>query len=184
MRPLLRLEQVGCVRGGRLLFDCLSFAVGPGEALHVTGRNGSGKSSLLRVAAGLLAPRSGKVDRARLAMADASLALDRELPLQRALGFWTGDRSTPAMDALGLGELARVPVRHLSAGQAQRAALARVAGSDVSLWLLDEPLNGLDSASLGLVEALIAGHRARGGAVVAASHSPLPGEWARLELGS
>ncbi|MBA2770830.1 MAG: hypothetical protein H0U34_02245, partial [Sphingomonas sp.] len=85
---------------------------------------------------------------------------------------------------LGLAELARVPVRHLSTGEAKRASLARVAGSGVSLWLLDEPLNGLDAASLGLVEAMIAGHRARGGAVVAASHASLPGEWARLELGS
>ncbi len=184
MRPLLRFENVSCVRGGRLLFEDLSLAVGPGEALHVGGPNGSGKSSLLRVAAGLLAPNLGSVDRVRLAMADTSLALDRELPLQRALRFWIGEATAAAMDALGLGELAQVPVRHLSAGQAKRAVLARVAGSDVHLWLLDEPLNGLDSGSLGLVEALVAKHRARGGAVVAASHTPLAGEWARLDLGS
>ncbi len=184
MKPLLRFEQVSCVRGGRLLFEGLSFAVGPGEALHVTGPNGSGKSSLLRVAAGLLAADSGKVDRVALAMADASLALDRELPLQQALEYWIGDAAIDAMEALGLAGIARVPVRHLSAGQAKRASLARLAGSGARLWLLDEPLNGLDAASLGLVEALVAKHRSGGGAVVGASHSPLPGRWARLELGS
>jgi len=184
LRPLLRFEDVSCTRGGRLLFDNLSLAVGPGEALHVAGPNGSGKSSLLRVAAGLLAPASGCVQRVSLALADGSLALDRELPLQRALGYWIGGAATAAMDALGLAELARVPVRHLSAGQAKRASLARVAGSGATLWLLDEPLNGLDAASLGLVEQLLASHRSRGGAVLAASHTQLAGDWSRLELGS
>ena len=184
MRPLLRFEKVSCIRGGRLLFEDLSLAVGPGEALHVGGPNGSGKSSLLRLAAGLLAPSSGSVQRVPPAMADASLALDRELPLQRALGYWIGGAATAAMDALGLASLARVPVRQLSAGQAQRASLARVSGSGATLWLLDEPLNGLDAASLGPVEQLLASHRSRGGAVVAASHTPLAGNWARLDLGS
>ena len=184
MRPLLRFDNVSCVRGGRLLFDGLSLTVGPGEVLQVAGPNGSGKSSLLRVAAGLLAPTAGKVDRVPLAMADASLALDRELPLQRALQFWIGSAAAAAMEALGLAELAQVPVRHLSTGEAKRASLARLAGSDASLWLLDEPLNGLDTASQGLVEAMVAGHRARGGAVAAASHSSFAGDWPRLELRS
>jgi heme exporter protein A len=184
VRPLLRFDKVSCERGGRLLFEDLSLAVGPGEALHVSGPNGSGKSSLLRVAAGLLAPQTGWVDHVRLALADASLALDRELPLRRALGYWIGAAAVPALEALGLAELARVPVRHLSTGEVKRASLARAAGSGASLWLLDEPLNGLDTASLVLVEAMIAGHRARGGAVVAASHASLAGVWARLELAS
>jgi heme exporter protein A len=184
VRPLLSFDTVSCVRGGRLLFEDLNLAVGPGEALHVAGANGSGKSSLLRVAAGLLAPAAGSVERVRLALAESSLALDREQPLQRALQLWIGAAAAEAMEALGVAKLARLPVRHLSTGQARRASLARVAGSGASLWLLDEPLNGLDSASLELVETLVANHRARGGAVVAASHSALPGKWARLELGS
>ena len=184
MRPLLNFKNVSCVRGGRPLFEDLSVGLDPGEALHVAGPNGSGKSSLLRVAAGLLAPAAGSVERVRPALADASLALDRELPLQRALQQWIGDAADAAMDAVGLGDLGGVPVRHLSAGQAKRASLARVAGSGASLWLLDEPLNGLDTASLGFVDDLIAQHRARGGGVVAASHGALRGEWARLELGS
>lgn len=184
MRPLLRFDHVTCVRGGRLLFEDLSLAVGPGEALHVAGPNGSGKSSLLRLAAGLLVPRAGSVERARLALADSSLALDREQPLQRALRHWIGGSAGAAMEALGLAGLAHLPVRHLSTGQAKRASLARLAGSGASLWLLDEPMNGLDNAAMDLVGTLITNHRERGGAVIAASHSLLPGDWARLELGS
>lgn len=183
MRPLLRFEQVSCVRGGRRLFEGLSLALGPGEALHVTGPNGSGKSSLLRLAAGLLEPDRGSIDHSRAALADEHSALDRELPLERALAFWTGGPAAAAMDSLGLSDLGPLPVRLLSAGQSKRAALARVAGSGATLWLLDEPLNGLDRASIALVDALIAAHRGRGGAVVAASHMPLGGDWARIELG-
>lgn len=182
MKPLLRFDAVTCRRGGRLLFEGMDLQLGPGDALHVGGPNGSGKTSLIRVAAGLLRPERGSIDRAAAALADQSPALDRELPLERALGFWIAD-PVPAMDRLGLLELAHVPVRHLSAGQIKRAALARVAGSGAPLWLLDEPMNGLDSASLGLVEALIDRHRSRGGAVLAASHLPLAGQWQRLELG-
>ena len=184
MKPLLRFEKVACVRGGRLLFEGLDLTVGPGEALHVAGPNGSGKSSLIRLAAGLLRPAAGAVDRARLALADDLLVLDGELPLERALRFWSGESAAEAMAALGLTELARVPVRHLSAGQAKRASLARIAASGASLWLLDEPLNGLDGPSIAKVETVIAAHRARGGAIVAASHLPLAGDWARLELGA
>ncbi|MGI8611630.1 MAG: ABC transporter ATP-binding protein, partial [Sphingomicrobium sp.] len=161
---------------------------GPGEALHVTGPNGSGKTSLIRLAAGLLGTDAGRVERTALALSDESLALDRELPLRKALMFWARlgggmDRLAGAMDSMGLGGLAEVPVRLLSSGQAKRATLARVAASDVNLWLLDEPLNGLDSEGSERLEALLAGHRASGGAVLAASHATLGGDWARLELG-
>ena len=88
------------------------------------------------------------------------------------------------MDALGLGELAAVPVRLLSSGQLKRATLARVAASGATLWLLDEPLNGLDADGAQRLSAMIAQHRSRGGAVLAASHQPLAGEWPRLELGA
>jgi heme exporter protein A len=179
---LLRFDSVSCVRGGRLLFEQLSFEVGAGEALHVTGPNGSGKSSLLRLAAGLLRASAGKVDSAPLALADDSLALDRELPLRKALDFWGGD-SGAALDALGLTGLAEVPVRFLSAGQSKRASLARTAASGAPLWLLDEPANALDARSLELLQDLVDRHRSSGGAVVAASHLPLAGGWRTLELG-
>ena len=182
MKPLLRFEHVALRRGGRLLFENLDLALGPGEALQVTGPNGSGKSSLIRLAAGLLRPERGAVDRTAVALADDGLALDRELPLGRALAFWGGE-TDEGLKALGLSALADVPVRLLSAGQAKRAALARVAASGASLWLLDEPANGLDSTGIERLRALLERHRQTGGAVVAASHSPLSGEWRQLELG-
>jgi heme exporter protein A len=179
---LLRFDAVSCVRGGRLLFERLDFAVGAGEALQVAGPNGSGKSSLLRLAAGLLRPAAGRVNAAAVALADDSLALDRELPLGKALDFWGGD-SKAAMRALGLGELADVPVRFLSAGQERRASLARAAASGAPLWLLDEPANALDERSLRLLVGLVERHRSSGGAVVAASHLPLAGDWRIMEIG-
>ena len=184
MKPLLRFDGVALRRGGRLLFEGLDVKLGPGEALHVTGPNGSGKTSLIRLAAGLLRAESGRVERTELALSDEALALDRELSLRKALRFWTGaEHLDAAMDAMGLGKLGDVPVRMLSSGQAKRASLARVAASGTKLWLLDEPLNGLDAEGAERLEALIAGHRASGGAVLAASHAMLGGEWARLELG-
>lgn len=182
MRPLLRFDTVSLRRGGKLLFEGLDLTLGPGEALMVTGPNGSGKSSLIRLAAGLLAAERGTVERTRLALADDRPAFDRELALERALSFW-GGRTGHALGLLGLGGLAEVPVRLLSAGQAKRASLARVAASGAPLWLLDEPANGLDSRSLELLAALVARHRETGGAVLAASHSTLPGDWRELALG-
>jgi len=180
---LLRFEGVTLRRGGRLLFEGLNVAVGPGEAMQVAGPNGSGKSSLLRLAAGLLRAERGKVERAQIALADDHVALDRELPLGRALRFWRGDAGE-AMGALGLDDLAKVPVRLLSSGQLKRATLARVAASDARLWLLDEPLNALDADGAERLGGLIDRHRTGGGAVVSASHHALPGEWRRLELGA
>lgn len=180
MKPLLRFDAVSLWRGGRLLFEGLDLKLGPGEALHVTGPNGSGKSSLIRLAAGLLHAAAGRVERTSVALADNGLALDRELPLRRAMRFWGAEGG---MDALGLAALGEVPVRLLSSGQAKRASLARVAASGAQLWLLDEPLNGLDADGVARLDALVAGHRASGGAVLAASHGPLAGDWMRLELG-
>jgi heme exporter protein A len=180
--PLLRFEGVTCRRGGRLLFEDVDLELAPGAALQVTGPNGSGKSSLVRLAAGLLRPERGKVERAGLALADDALALDRELALGDALRFWGGEVQR-GLSALGLTDLAEVPVRLLSTGQAKRASLARVAASGAGLWLLDEPTNGLDSASVKLLADCIDRHRGEGGAVLAASHTPLPGEWATVELG-
>jgi heme exporter protein A len=180
--PLLEFNDVTLRRGGRLLFEELSAQVRRGEALQLLGPNGSGKSSFLRLAAGLLSPERGSVEAAPAALANDDLALDRELTLGRALEFWGGDIEA-GLQALGLEGLVDVPVRLLSAGQAKRAALARVVASPVALWLLDEPLNGLDRRSLALLSGAIASHRSSGGGVVAASHSELGGEWRTLEFG-
>lgn len=182
MTPLLRFRDAGLRRGGRSLFEGLSFELKPGDALHVTGPNGTGKSSLLRLAAGLLRAERGDVEAAPAALADDALSLDPELTLERALRFWGGEIEQ-GMEAFGLADVRSVPVRLLSAGQAKRAALARVAASSAPLWLLDEPANGLDARSVELLSQAIVRHRSSGGAVVAAAHTNLAGEWRTLELG-
>ncbi len=181
MTHLLSFERVALSRGGRLLFEELDLALAPGEAVQVTGPNGSGKSSLIRLAAGLLRQDRGKVTRSRLALADDNLALDRELSLRRALRFWVAEVDQ-AMDAAGIGHLADVPVRLLSSGQSKRATLARAFGSGAPLWLLDEPLNALDVQGTRQISAMIEQHRAGGGAIMAASHQPLAGDWRVMEL--
>lgn len=175
----LALRGVACMRAGRLLFEGLDLALAPGEAALVTGPNGVGKSSLIRIAAGLLAPAAGSVtcEGARALMAETP-ALDPELPLGAALRFWAGldgrrDAVAQALDAVGMADLAPVPVRLLSTGQRRRAALARVVASGAPIWLLDEPANGLDLASVALLEGLIAGQRAVGGIALVATHLPI-----------
>ena len=179
---LLCGDGLALVRGGRLLFEGLDFSLGAGEALHVTGANGSGKSSLIRMIAGLLRPSAGRIERASVALADEGLALDRELPLGRALAFWGGPRLSEALSAFDLDRLAEVPVRLLSTGQAKRARLTRVMASGAPLWLLDEPLNGLDRDGVARLDAAIACHRASGGAVFAASNHALGCDWREVKL--
>jgi heme exporter protein A len=180
--PILSVEGAALVRGGRLLFDGLDLQLAAGEAAHVTGPNGSGKSSLIRMVAGLLRPSAGRIERGAVALADEGLALDRELALGRALAFWGGPGLSAALTALDLDRLADVPVRLLSTGQAKRARLARVMASEAPLWLLDEPLNGLDRDGVMRLEAAIADHRASGGAVLAASHQALGGSWREVAI--
>ena len=184
MTALLRFEGVALRRGGRMLFEGLDLAIRPGEALQVIGPNGSGKSSLIRLAAGLLGAEHGRVHRCRVALADEQLALDRELPLGSAMAFWTGVAGAETIGSFGLGHLPHVPVRLLSSGQRKRAALARVAASGAPLWLLDEPLNGLDKDGADQLAEALAVHLGSGGAVLGASHQPMSGRWHRLELGA
>ena len=171
----LAFEDVALARGGRVLAEGLAFALGPGDAAVVTGPNGVGKSTLIRVAAGLLAPAAGAVRReGAVALLGEGHALDGERSLREALGFWAGLDGTAAdLDAVGLGGLGEVPVRLLSTGQRRRAGLARVRASGAAIWLLDEPANGLDAEGVGVLEGLIADHRAGGGVVMVATHLPL-----------
>ena len=182
--------DLACRRGDRVLFRGLGLALGPGEALHLAGPNGIGKSSLIRILAGLLRAYSGTVEReGALALADERAALDAHLPLGRSLDQWRkfdrADAATldTAIATLGLADLLDVPVRYLSTGQRKRAALARTLLAGAPVWLLDEPLNGLDTATTAVVESLVAAHIANGGIAVIASHQPfmLVG-MARLEL--
>ena len=175
----LRFDDVACRRGGRLLFEGVSFALSAGQAAIVTGPNGTGKSSLLRIAAGLLEPAAGTVTRdGGAALADENAALDRDLPLGEALAFWAGldgrAAALPdAMVAMGLARLTPVPVRMLSTGQRKRATLARAIASGARIWLLDEPANGLDAEAVARLETACAAHLAGGGIVLATTHQPL-----------
>lgn len=180
MTPLLRLTGVACIRGDRLLFEGLSLALAPGEALWLRGPNGAGKSSLIRLAAGLLRPAAGKVERfGRVALIDEAAALDPEVPLRRALDFWArvdtvdGHTVDRAMAEMALEPLAEVPVSMLSTGQRKRAAMARIIASGAPIWLLDEPANGMDDAAQVRLVAAVARHRGNGGAVLLASHFAL-----------
>jgi heme exporter protein A len=176
----LMLSNVACVRGGRMLFTGVSFTLGAGDALVLAGPNGVGKSSLLRLIAGLLPAYAGQISRTgKLALADEHMALDARLPLTKALHYWaTLDGSDAegvraALANFSLSHLADVPVRMLSTGQRRRATLARIALSKADIWLLDEPGNGLDTASLAQLNHAMAQHRAAGGIVIAASHQTL-----------
>ena len=176
--PVLAMWEVACVRGGRRLFEGVTLRLYEGDATVVRGPNGAGKSSLLRLAAGLLFPAAGQIDRkTAAALVDENHALDVRAKLGEALRFWArmdGGDAGAAMAAMGIGDLANVPVRMLSTGQRKRAALARVIASGAPLWLLDEPANGLDADGLERLGTAMAAHRTKGGAILAATHQDLP----------
>lgn len=185
-----RGEKLACLRGEQLVFAGLDFALEPGGALLLTGPNGSGKSSLLRLMAGLIRPATGTLfwgdqkvsageDHAGrlgyLGHLDAikpSLTVSEHLAFHARLGAKAADIPF-ALDALDLTDLAETPGRLLSAGQKRRLALARLLARPAPLWLLDEPTNGLDDASLARFRALVAAHRSTGGLVVASTHVDL-----------
>lgn len=188
------------VRGERVVFAGLSFTLAPGEALLLTGPNGAGKSSLLRALAGLVPLAEGALFwEGEDALADAAThagrlrylahadALKPSLGAAENLAFWArrwGGDVAAALEAVDLAALAELPVRMLSAGQKRRLALARLALAPAPLWLLDEPSVGLDAASIRRFGAMLARHRAAGGAIIAATHVPLPLEAPReLRLG-
>ncbi len=187
---MLQAEGLAAFRGERLVFRDLDFAVPSGGALVLTGANGSGKSTLLRLLAGLVRPIAGRLlwcgedaladlpsHAARVTYLGHLDAVKPGLTVGENLRFAArmgGGSVDDALAALGLGDLADVPARFLSAGQKRRLAIARLGLSVAPLWLLDEPTVGLDAASLDRVGAVLRAHRARGGIIVAATHVPLP----------
>lgn len=184
----LAAYDLACRRGDRVLFSGLNFALESGEAMQVAGSNGIGKSSLLRIVAGLAPAFAGRVEsQGTIGLIDERHALDPRLPLGKALTFWRrlDGAGGEAVDRLGLARLLDVPVRFLSTGQKKRAALARLIGQGADIWLLDEPLNGLDADAVALTQAIAAEHCAAGGIALIASHQPfvLAG-MKRLELGA
>ncbi len=178
MQAQLSASNLACRRGDRLLFRGLSFELAPGEALHLTGANGTGKSTLIRTIAGLTTPFAGEIaSDGVIGLLDERPALDPDMPLGKALSFWERvDGCTDpsnALSVLGLEPLLDVPVRYLSTGQRKRAGLAALLNRGVPVWLLDEPLSGLDTAAIDQVMALIAQHVSGGGIALIASHQAL-----------
>jgi heme exporter protein A len=189
--PRLRLvgERLAATRGGRSVFREVSFAVASGEALAVTGANGAGKSSLIRLVAGLVPIASGRLglDGAGAETRIGELchyaghldALKPSLTAQETLAFWRdlyGEaRLEPidALEALGLEPCADLPAGYLSAGQRRRLALARLLVSHRPIWLLDEPSSALDRASQAVFGGLAERHLEAGGLIVAATHAEL-----------
>lgn len=184
-KPSIRVESLSLSRGGRVLFENLSFAAAPGAYVEVQGSNGSGKTSLLRAIAGLLRPSGGLVAFDGVAEPALALhyvghanALKREASVREHLHYWAGlFGGAPSEDAvaqaLDLGRVLTLPVRVLSQGQARRLALARLIVAPRPIWLLDEPAAALDDSGKAALNELIASHRANGGVVVAALHEAL-----------
>jgi len=197
----MRLSGRGlkCVRGGREVFAGLSFEAAAGGVLAVTGANGSGKTSLLRLIAGLLIPAEGEValegGEAELTLAEQAHylghrdALKPALSVMENLSFWQDFLGGEAFDAgdsleaVGLDHAAQLPAAYLSAGQRRRLSLARLLTVRRPIWLLDEPTAALDAAGQALFASLMRGHLARGGLIVAATHGPLGIEARELKMG-
>jgi heme exporter protein A len=201
---MLQATGLECVRGDRSLFSGVSFALARGTLLHVQGPNGSGKTSLLRILAGLAQPEQGRIDwngrpvrelgdqyRATLAylghqnaIKDDLSAVENLLVSERLAG---GDIDAPrareALAGLGLGRHADLPTRVLSQGQKRRAALARLAfRAQCRLWVLDEPFVALDAAAVTRLGEIIAGHARDGGIVVMTTHQAVDVPAARTEV--
>ena len=193
----LSAENLTCIRGGRVVFEDVSFAASAGESLLLSGPNGAGKSSLLRLIAGLVATASGSLE---LEGRNPDLSIGQcthfvghananktALSVDDNLTFWSrfmGGDDEPSLEPFGLEAHASIPAELLSAGQGRRLALLRLTAIKRPLWLLDEPTVGLDTASQAILVGLMNSHLADGGLIVAASHVDIGIQVSRtLELG-
>ncbi len=206
-KRLFSLENIACMRGGRMLFQNLSAGLNPGDILHLAGANGSGKTSLLRIMAGALPQAAGDIfwdgknflengaaaHNSRFSFLPSD---DRALKVLETcaenLQFWADVAAVPAnidtaLDAMDMAKLKTRAVKYLSAGQRRRLSLARVLLKPAVLWLLDEPFNGLDAEASVLFRTALDTHIASGGMAVIASHHaidpPRHGTLYRLEPG-
>ena len=204
MLRTIRIKDLSLVRGERTLFSGLDLHISAGEAVALTGRNGAGKTSLLRAVAGLLRPAQGAVTfqdeagelEAEVARAEALHMVGHHDGLKstrtaweelRFQALWTGGSEASARRAattLDLDRLLDLEVRRLSAGQRRRVALARLLASPRSLWLLDEPMAPLDAGHREGFGGVMAQHLAGGGMVLAAVHDPLPVPCRVVEVGA
>ena len=194
------MTNLACQRGGRVVFRDLSFAVEAGRLLAVEGVNGAGKTSLLRMIAGFIAPLQGAIafdeegeitdaeDRGKLiGWLGHQDAVKSQLTPHESLHFFVGlygatADADVALEAVGLSRVAGLPCQYLSAGQKKRLALARLRMSGRPVWLLDEPLASLDAEGRELVKSMIATHCAGGGIAIAATHETIAETSERLTL--
>lgn len=196
----LSVDNLTCVRGSRTVFAGLGFALSGGEALVVTGRNGAGKSSLLRMLAGLVRVAEGRIlltgGQEETTPAEQAHylghhdALKPSLSVDENLAFWTAflggasEAVQPALEAVGLAPLGGLPAGYLSAGQRRRLSIARLVAVKRPVWLLDEPTSALDAPSQARLAELMRRHLSGGGIIVAAAHGPIGLDAAReLRLG-
>jgi heme exporter protein A len=191
--------DVRCVRGGREVFSGLDFEASSGEALAVTGPNGSGKTSLLRLIAGLLTIADGSIGleggESELTLPEQAHylghrdALKSALSVMENLSFWRDFLGGEVFDAgaslaaVGLDHAAHLPAAYLSAGQRRRLSIARLLVVRRPVWLLDEPTNALDTAGQSMFAALMGDHLSRGGLIIAATHAPLGIAARELQIG-
>lgn len=205
---MLEVIDLECTRGDRRLFSRLSFRLDQGTLLHVQGRNGTGKTTLLRAICGLLLPQAGEIrwqgeniqtlkedfGRELLYLGHLNgikhdLTALENLRVAATLAGQLPDegRLEAALRHMGLGGFEDLPTRVLSQGQKRRVALARLPVSQTRLWILDEPFTALDSGAVELLQGLIADQVAGGGLVILTTHQEVPltaGQIRRLRLGS
>jgi heme exporter protein A len=199
----IEADALACERGGRMIFRNVSLMVRAGEAVSLEGANGAGKTSLLRMLAGFIAPAAGRIlfhrqgapvedgeERGRhvgwlghLDGVKAQLSVSENIRYAAAL-FGAADDAGAVLDRVGLKRIADLPGQYLSAGQRRRLALARLILSRRSLWLMDEPLAALDASGKRLAAELVTAHCAQGGMVIAATHDPLGVDATRFTMGA
>ena len=191
---MLEADNLECVRGERRLFAGLGFKLGPGELLYLKGRNGAGKTSLLRMIIGLLPPEAGEIRwkgepiksageafRADLCYLGHLNAIKEELtPLENLMAAarladetLSEDEALDALEQVGLAGREDLACKYLSQGQKRRVALARLVQERRPLWVLDEPFVALDVAAVDWLAQLISAHLQRGGLAVMTTHQPV-----------
>jgi heme exporter protein A len=202
----LEAAKLECVRGDRRLFSDISFSLSPGSLLQITGTNGSGKTSLLRIICGLATPESGEVRwqganirslgeeySSSIAYLGHRNGIKEELSSVENLRISAGlvgfelsrEAAKNALKQVGLAGREHLPTRFLSEGQKRRCALARLVACSTRLWVLDEVLASLDAAAVRLVESMIEGHLSNEGIAIVATHqelNPSVGSFQRLQL--
>lgn len=189
---LFEAKQLSCVRQDRVLFSDVNFALASGDILQIAGRNGAGKTSLLRILAGLTEPHEGELFYRGTAFSKSSAffaedlcyighlsGVQGQLTALENLEFWRACwRLNPADDwqllaQLGLAGLEDIPCQHLSAGQQRRVSLARLWLTSATIWILDEPFTALDQSAIALLQQHFQAHCAKGGAIILTTHQPL-----------